>query len=630
MTQVFISYRRSDVPAHAGRIADQLRAHASQPTVFHDVAEILAGDLWRERIDKALAQSEVMLVVIGPGWLVTAPGAAQPRLFEPDDVVAYEIEAALKKGIRVVPLRVGGATLPTQPQLPPSLADLLRSNAFELRDDAFARDLRALESAFLPKPPRRLGRWVAAGLAVVAVAVGVGWLFGPSGKPTIVIKPGAAALAGVDLDVDVAFVPHEAMRDLPAHSMELQPEKPKRSGALLLKRQPLAADAKLHFVFEKFTLPPAGSTFVGTLVRNLDGAVQVNGHNLHAIHTPVCLDITKAKPPADGTLRLDCPEGDACTPGEGSGNAIVVACGTQRSAWHWPELIASAVAQGASAPVQPDGPVPGDWIIPRLKALQGRAGAARPAAYSEVTLTLVPPAAAQGAEEISYDLKINGHRLWVNGLPPWTQGVPMAPGQPVQVSFGLENLDASGAQRGHETLEVRLLWLRDKHTIADDSVTLNYTALRDLEEREVTSQGGLPIGWSARYVPVPADRYQVFAYGGYEADTLAAKRKLDAARIASSAAAGAAPLVGVVRPPNKANANWGVAIGVAQPSGQVRFSFDAAAMKSLCAQMIREEELLRRARFEPPGTFGVREIALERDDAAKAKPKIPCARFGAA
>lgn len=61
MTRVFIGYRRNDVAAQAGRVADRLRAHPSAPEVFHDTAEIRPGDVWKERIDSALAQCDVML-----------------------------------------------------------------------------------------------------------------------------------------------------------------------------------------------------------------------------------------------------------------------------------------------------------------------------------------------------------------------------------------------------------------------------------------------------------------------------------------------------------------------------------------------------------------------------------------
>ena len=217
------------------------------------------------------------------------------------------------------------------------------------------------------------------------------------------------------------------------------------------------------------------------------------------------------------------------------------------------------------------------------------------------------------------------------GSPAWTHAVPLKAGMPVQLAFGLENLDSSGADRGRERLEVRIVQLARKRPVAEDSVTLGFVALRDLDESPATTAAGVPLRWSARYFPAAADRYQVFAYGGGESDTLSARTKFDAARAPASAAAGALPLVGVVRPPNKDNKAWGVAVGVALPTGQVRFSFDADTTKALCAWMNQADPGRRLAAkgFPAPSTFLVREIALEANDATRRKPTIACSRFGA-
>lgn len=680
MASVFISYRRSDVPAQAGRVADALRRHPSEPQVFHDTADIRPGDLWREQIDAALAQCDAMVVVIGPGWLAPAPGGLKPRLFDADDVVAYELAAGLAaaraRRVRIVPLRVSGAGLPTKVQLPEALAPLLASNALEIRDDAFERDMRALEAGILPAARSRALGWGGAAAAAVLVAAVVGWQF--KGKPPSPAPAGNLAgmpAAGVDLDVDLSFVPNKAMEQLglPASSMQLVPEKPKRRGALKLDRQAGDTGVPQHFVHEKLALPRAGETFVGLLARSLDGAVQVTADTVDVIQTQVCFDMTAATPPADGKLRLSCREGQRCVP-EGSGG-IAVPCGAvpvRTSAWpvrgwHFGDLLPSAQAQvvpvapygGASAsagtgvqtgasPIANSGagaarPAFGDWIVPPLAALRARRGTPQAVAFSEVTLTLGLPANVPAADEVSYDIRVNGHRLWVNGLPAWTHALPYQPGAPCRVAFGLENLDSAGRHAGREKVQVRVLLLRDKQVVFEDSVDVDFLALRDQAEQTATSIKGQPVTWKASYLPAAADRYQILLYGGGQADTLAARDKMQTARVpadtpvtASVAGAIAAPsgmpLVGVVRPPTDTDPAWGLVVGAPLASGQLRFSFDLASAKALCAWMADDAQARRfKAHgFGQPQNFRVREIATEVRDAATRKPLVPCAVFGKA
>jgi len=69
MPGVFISYRRDDSPAYAGRLADQLSLRLG-PGVFMDVDSIPAGEDFIQYIRGRLASCEVVLVVMGRHWLM--------------------------------------------------------------------------------------------------------------------------------------------------------------------------------------------------------------------------------------------------------------------------------------------------------------------------------------------------------------------------------------------------------------------------------------------------------------------------------------------------------------------------------------------------------------------------------
>ena len=86
----------------------------------------------------------VLLVVIGPHWLNVKNEAGERRLHQPDDFVAIEIAAALARDIRVIPVLVDGAVIPSASELPDSLKPLVRRQAIDVRQAHFGRDAEAL------------------------------------------------------------------------------------------------------------------------------------------------------------------------------------------------------------------------------------------------------------------------------------------------------------------------------------------------------------------------------------------------------------------------------------------------------------------------------------------------------
>jgi len=89
--QVYLSYRRNDVGGYAGRLADALRQRLGAKSIFQDVTAIPLGQAFTAVIDRALDESDVVLAVIGPGWLTASTPEGRPRLLEPDDFVRLEV-----------------------------------------------------------------------------------------------------------------------------------------------------------------------------------------------------------------------------------------------------------------------------------------------------------------------------------------------------------------------------------------------------------------------------------------------------------------------------------------------------------------------------------------------------------
>ena len=153
MAGIFINYRREDSAGWAGRLSRDLRASLGEDDVFEDIAAIEPGIDFAEAIAQKLVHVDVLLAVIGPRWLVAADTkTAKRRLDDPDDLVRQEIATALRRRIRVVPVLVGGATLPSVEELPEDLRELVRRNACELSDTRWDYDVQQLARRL--RPPR--------------------------------------------------------------------------------------------------------------------------------------------------------------------------------------------------------------------------------------------------------------------------------------------------------------------------------------------------------------------------------------------------------------------------------------------------------------------------------------------
>jgi hypothetical protein len=140
----------------------ELAKHFGRDQVFKDVDSIELGDDFVEVITNAVASCDVLLALIGRRWLTITGQDGRRRLDNPDDFVRLEIEAALTRNVRVIPILVEAAQMPRADDLPASLAKLARRQALELSSNRFDLDarrlLRALDRTFAEAQERgRLG-----------------------------------------------------------------------------------------------------------------------------------------------------------------------------------------------------------------------------------------------------------------------------------------------------------------------------------------------------------------------------------------------------------------------------------------------------------------------------------------
>lgn len=141
---VFISYRRQEASGLAGRLYDLLTARFGDDQVFMDVDSIEPGLDFTEAIAQAVGGCRVLLALIGHQWSTLVDQDGHRRLDDPDDLVRLELQAALERDIRVIPILVEGATMPRRQDLPDELAKLARRNALRISHESFRQDASRL------------------------------------------------------------------------------------------------------------------------------------------------------------------------------------------------------------------------------------------------------------------------------------------------------------------------------------------------------------------------------------------------------------------------------------------------------------------------------------------------------
>ena len=187
MSTLFISYRRDDSSGYAINLYDRLASRFGHDRVFMDIDQIKPGEDFHDVIHEKLKSVEVAVVLIGKHWL-NIPGETGRRLDNPDDWVRLEIATLLERKIRVIPVLVGGATMPKSTELPECMQPLARRQTHEISDNRFRTDVDRLiqqletmvsvqsssQQTVSPTPTdsKKGSNWFAIGLGVVALLFG--------------------------------------------------------------------------------------------------------------------------------------------------------------------------------------------------------------------------------------------------------------------------------------------------------------------------------------------------------------------------------------------------------------------------------------------------------------------------
>src|SRR4051794_35893371 len=167
------------------------------------------GSDWAQAIDRAVASSDLFLAVIGDTWLAEL----ERREGDEHDFMRHELETALGRNMRVIPVLVEGATLPAEDELPASLLALRKREVYEIKSERWRYErqafLQAVERALGGKRPHTAtagGRpgWVLAGVGGAALVAALAVLLvvvlsnkGTSAGPTAEMRSYVKSIDGL-------------------------------------------------------------------------------------------------------------------------------------------------------------------------------------------------------------------------------------------------------------------------------------------------------------------------------------------------------------------------------------------------------------------------------------------------
>jgi TIR domain len=208
VTNVFVSYRREDSSGWSGRLAQAMRDAFGTEQVFVDIATLEPGSDYAQVIEQRLASADVLLAVIGPRWLKAGDGAGR-RLDDPQDLVRREVAGALRRRIKVIPVLVGGAAMPSGADLPEDLRELTGLQAHEMSDSRWDYDQGRLidllrrsggrRPGFMPTGRARRRLYLGGAVFGAALVLGMGYLLLDGPLRTVVDGPGRSGDTAAEL-----------------------------------------------------------------------------------------------------------------------------------------------------------------------------------------------------------------------------------------------------------------------------------------------------------------------------------------------------------------------------------------------------------------------------------------------
>ncbi len=139
---IFINYRTADAAFGAAATYELLAERFGRDRIFLDNQSLAPGADYPHMLRAALESARVLLVLIGPNWLVADPtGTHRLLLDRADDWVRHEIRRALQREIPVIPVLLDGTALPPADRIPADVRRVVRHQTAAVRHQHLGADV---------------------------------------------------------------------------------------------------------------------------------------------------------------------------------------------------------------------------------------------------------------------------------------------------------------------------------------------------------------------------------------------------------------------------------------------------------------------------------------------------------
>jgi glutamate transport system substrate-binding protein len=212
--KIFLCYRRHDTMHVVDRLYDLLGTRFPDSDIFLDRSTVREGADFVRVTEKAIRSADVVLVVIGEGWL--GRRRWRRRIWCKDDHVRREVRTALEQAAPagrplIIPLLIDDAEMPLRRQLPLEIRHLVDLNARRVRADSFQDDVRKLSHAVVGQGESSKKRMP---LSTTPIPLQGGPVAKVRRKSTVVIAFAMLLLAALTFGSRV--FPDDAEREIPA------------------------------------------------------------------------------------------------------------------------------------------------------------------------------------------------------------------------------------------------------------------------------------------------------------------------------------------------------------------------------------------------------------------------------
>ena len=235
------------------------------------------------------------------------------------------------------------------------------------------------------------------------------------------------------------------------------------------------------------------------------------------------------------------------------------------------------------------------WSVPSIETLESRVASED---LTGIGYTHFNIRSAQSlnidADAFYYDLRINGQTVLENGLYSDFNAKIYDPNAPLNIDFGLQNLNFSGRLSGCDEMSIDIHFLKNAKPVGESiSWQRSYVSLRDAREKQLTIGDNI-LSWTGGYKRASKEfDSEVFVNSIFVhkdlnfADNLTAIKKTQEDMVnmkgdfdRANLTFDGKPLVAVIRPP-LTQTSYGLAVGVVEESGQIRYTFAYSIAKEL-------------------------------------------------